>query len=104
MCDKEITDVFTTHAEYEPLSDPVEVDRGQQLFIFTNDDGESITYSEFDYDSFIATHTDREGEVRHYRVTPQRSIRVSTLVVNRYGYTLVEDATDIGFTQETTEA
>lgn len=104
MCRKELTDVFTEHAEYESLVDVDETDVGRQLFSFINNYGESIEYNAYTDDSFIATYTDRQETSHHYRVTPQISIRVSTLVVNRYGYTMVEDTTDIGSLQETAES
>lgn len=104
MCGKEITDVFIEHAEYEPLSAIKESAVGRQLFIFANDNDEYIMYNKYDRNSFVATYTDHQGESHHYRVSPRVSIRVSTLVVNRYGYTLVEDETDLGFMQETAES
>lgn len=97
MSETEITDVFIMHAEYELLSDAGEIDTGDRMFTFANADDETVVYYEYEHDSYIATHTDVDGETNSYRVTPQRSIWVSTLVVNRYGYTLVEDATTIDF-------
>lgn len=104
MCGKELTDVFTEHAEYESLLAVDETAVGRQIFSFINDCGEHVEYSVYNDDSFIATYTDRQGTSHHYRVTPQINIRVSTLVVNRYGYTMVEDTTDIGSLLETAES
>lgn len=104
MCSRQLTDVFAEHAEYQPLSDVEETDVGRQIFAFTNGNDESVTYGVYNHDSFLATYTDGQGTTHYYRVTPQISIRVSTLVVNRYGYTLVEDTTDIGLMRETAES
>lgn len=104
MCEKQLTDVFAEHAEYEPLSDVEELDMEKQLFTFANSHDEYVAYYRSDHDSFIATYTDQQGTSHHYRVTPRISVRVSTLVVNRHGYTLVEDTTDLGAMQETAES
>lgn len=104
MCGKQLTDVFADHAEYEPFPDAEEIDMGSEIFGFTNNNDEYIMYRRYDRDSFVATYTDRQGASHHYRVTPQISIRVSTLVVNRLGYTLIDDATDLGSMRETAES
>ncbi len=104
MCGKELTDVFTKHTEYVPIPTVEEAAIGKRIFSFTNDCNEYVTYSEYNGGSFIATYTDHHGVSHHFRVNPQISLRVSTLVVNRYGYVLVEDTTDIGFMQESAES